>query len=62
MKVDGNFQPLDLILPVGVSFYTFQTMGYLIDVYRQKTDAERNPQRAISMTAARLYRTAHAAV
>ena len=34
-----------LILPLGISFYTFQTMGYLIDVYRGKTEAERNPFR-----------------
>jgi len=27
---------LDLILPVGISFYTFQTMSYTIDVYRRK--------------------------
>ncbi len=32
----------DLLLPMGISFYTFQTMGYLIDVYRGKTQAERN--------------------
>ena len=31
-----------LILPLGISFYTFQTMGYLIDVYREKTVAESN--------------------
>lgn len=31
-----------LILPLGISFYTFQTMGYLIDVYREKTEVERN--------------------
>ena len=31
-----------LILPLGISFYTFQTMGYLIDVYRGKTEAEKN--------------------
>lgn len=31
-----------LILPMGISFYTFQTMGYLIDVYRRKTEAETN--------------------
>ncbi len=31
-----------LILPLGISFYTFQTMGYLIDVYRNTTTAEKN--------------------
>lgn len=30
----GNFQPLDLFLPVGISFYTFQTISYVVDVYR----------------------------
>ncbi len=33
---------LDVLLPVGISFYTFQTMGYTIDVYRRKIPAERN--------------------
>lgn len=32
--VDGNFQPLELILPVGISFYTFQSVSYIIDVYK----------------------------
>lgn len=31
-----------LILPLGISFYTFQSMGYLIDVYRKKARAEQN--------------------
>ena len=35
----------DLILPLGLSFYVFQTMGYLIDVYRGKAKAQRNPAR-----------------
>ena len=38
-------KPLPLIgfvLPLGISFYTFQTMGYLIDVYREKYPSERN--------------------
>lgn len=32
--VGGNFQPLDLILPVGISFYTFQSVSYIVDVYK----------------------------
>ncbi len=34
---------LDLILPVGISFYTFQSMAYTIDVYRGRIAPERNP-------------------
>lgn len=33
---------LDLILPVGISFYTFQTLSYVIDVYRGDVEPERN--------------------
>lgn len=33
---------IDLLLPVGISFYTFQTLGYTIDVYRSDVRAERN--------------------
>lgn len=33
---------LDLLLPVGISFYTFQALGYIIDVYRSDVKAERN--------------------
>lgn len=33
---------VNLILPMGISFYTFQSMGYLIDVYRDKYRAEEN--------------------
>lgn len=33
---------LKLMLPVGISFYTFQTMGYVIDVYRGDVKAEKN--------------------
>ena len=31
-----------LLLPVGISFYTFQALGYMIDVYRGDIRAERN--------------------
>lgn len=33
---------LDLLLPVGISFYTFQAIGYTIDVYRGSIPAEKN--------------------
>ena len=36
---------LGLLLPLGISFYTFQSMGYLLDVYNGKTEPERNPLR-----------------
>lgn len=32
----------ELILPAGISFYTFQSLSYTIDVYRKKIDAERD--------------------
>ncbi|MFI3116037.1 MAG: MBOAT family O-acyltransferase [Clostridia bacterium] len=35
-------EPLNLPLPIGISFYTFQTMSYTIDIYRQDAKAQRN--------------------
>ena len=32
--LDFNFQPCDIFLPVGISFFTFQSLSYTIDVYR----------------------------
>ncbi|MBQ9797220.1 MAG: MBOAT family protein [Clostridia bacterium] len=36
-----------LLLPLGISFYTFQSMGYLIDVYRKTVRAEQNPAKLL---------------
>jgi D-alanyl-lipoteichoic acid acyltransferase DltB (MBOAT superfamily) len=33
---------LGIILPVGISFYTFQSIGYTLDVYNRRIDAERS--------------------
>lgn len=35
-------RPFDIILPVGISFYTFQALGYTVDVYRGDIKAEKN--------------------
>jgi D-alanyl-lipoteichoic acid acyltransferase DltB (MBOAT superfamily) len=37
-----GFPSLHVLLPVGISFYTFQALGYSIDVYRGTVTAERN--------------------
>ncbi len=37
-----HFQTMNLPLPIGISFYTFQTMSYTIDVYRGKAKVQRN--------------------
>ena len=39
----GSAPSLGLVLPLGISFYTFQSMGYLIDVYNGKYAPEKNP-------------------
>ncbi|MEM9531455.1 MAG: MBOAT family O-acyltransferase [Pseudomonadota bacterium] len=38
-----HIRSLDLLLPVGISFYTFQTLSYTIDVYR----GDRTPERSL---------------
>ncbi len=35
-------QPMDIILPMGISFYTFQTMSYTIDMYLRRTERAKN--------------------
>ena len=36
--VDSNFSPYDIFLPVGISFFTFQSLSYTIDVYRGRIE------------------------
>jgi len=38
-----NLPMLEVVLPVGISFYTFQTLSYTIDVYRNKIRPTRDP-------------------
>ncbi|MBQ3229630.1 MAG: MBOAT family protein [Clostridia bacterium] len=38
----AEFKPVDMIVPLGISFYTFQSLGYIIDVYRGKQEAQKN--------------------
>lgn len=33
----------NIVLPIGISFFTFQAMSYVIDVYREKGEAQKNP-------------------
>lgn len=41
-KTSYLWREIPFLLPLGMSFYTFQTIGYLIDVYRGEVPAERN--------------------
>lgn len=38
----GHLPLLELALPIGISFYTFQTLSYTIDVYRGRVEAQRS--------------------
>ena len=40
--IDVGIHTLNVMLPVGISFYTFQTMSYTIDVYRGQLEPTRN--------------------
>lgn len=39
---ESQLSLVNMIVPMGISFYTFQTMGYIIDVYRDKQSVEKN--------------------
>lgn len=42
LHITLNVPKVDLLLPVGISFYTFQALGYTMDVYRGEIYAEKN--------------------
>lgn len=42
LGLEPNITFLTIVLPVGISFYTFQTMSYTIDIYRNKLSAEKD--------------------
>lgn len=39
---EGQIEFIDVILPVGISFYTFQSMSYIIDIYRRELEPTKN--------------------
>ncbi len=42
MGMKADFITLEILLPVGISFYTFQTLSYTIDVYRKEIPASKD--------------------
>ncbi len=38
-----HIDPINVILPAGISFFTFRSISYIVDIYRGHTDACRNP-------------------
>lgn len=40
--INASIHTLNIILPVGISFYTFQTLSYTIDIYNNKIEPENN--------------------
>jgi alginate O-acetyltransferase complex protein AlgI len=42
LGVEAHFSTLNIILPVGISFYTFHGLSYIIDIYKDRIPPERN--------------------
>lgn len=45
LNIEMISNPFDIVLPVGISFYTFQALSYTVDVYRKEIEPEKNPLR-----------------
>lgn len=41
--ISRQFQPLNILLPLGISFFSFQAVSYIMDIYSGKSRAERHP-------------------
>jgi alginate O-acetyltransferase complex protein AlgI len=41
--ITGHRFDFDIVLPIGISFHIFQSMSYVVDVYRREQEAVRNP-------------------
>ncbi len=39
---NGHYDTLDIILPAGISFFTFRSISYIVDIYRRDIEAEHN--------------------
>ena len=42
LGLNSNLHTLNLILPLGISFYTFRTLSYILDIYKNKIKATTN--------------------
>ena len=38
----SNFDVINVVMPIGISFYTFQAISYVIDVYRREVPVQKN--------------------
>lgn len=43
LATNVNWSIPDIALPIGISFFTFQAISYVIDIYRQKGEVQTNP-------------------
>lgn len=43
LVLNANWTIHDIALPIGISFFTFQAISYVIDIYRKKGDVQKNP-------------------
>lgn len=43
LNIDYSFKVVKFLAPIGISYYTLQAIGYMVDVYNGKVEAEKNP-------------------